>query len=43
MIRKIIGFLTQRNVFENVLGKEKLSKKTSMPAGDVCVLGISKL
>ena len=43
MIRKMIAFLKQKIVLENILGAEKLPKNTSVPTGDVCVLGISKL
>ncbi len=43
MIRKIIAFLKQKTVSENVLGAGKLPKNIDVPMGDVCVLGISKL
>lgn len=43
MIRKMIAFLKQKIVLENILGTEKLPKNTSVPTGDVCVLGISRL
>lgn len=40
MIKKL---LTLKVTFSNVLGLQKYTKKTTVPKGKVCVLGISKL